>query len=100
MTAAPELRRKTMTVQEAAGVLGLGLCKAYQLVRSGELKSMRIGRKILIRPETLEAYMQFLEDGGVDDTPVPKAAEPVRQPAPQKKRQQFSSGIRPVPRGY
>ncbi|MFI6789786.1 helix-turn-helix domain-containing protein [Nonomuraea sp. NPDC050383] len=44
------LQRPTMTVREAAAVLGIDRGAAYDAVRRGELSALRIGRKILIPP--------------------------------------------------
>lgn len=40
--------RKTLTVEEAAKELGLGKNAAYEGVRSGQIPSVRIGRRILV----------------------------------------------------
>jgi excisionase family DNA binding protein len=38
----------TLTVEEAAGILGVSRGTAYEAVRSGELPSVRLGRRLLI----------------------------------------------------
>lgn len=38
----------TLTVEQAAQVLGVGRSTAYELVRSGELKSIRLRRRIVV----------------------------------------------------
>jgi len=38
----------TLTVEQAAGVLGVGRSTAYDLVRSGDLKSIRLRRRIVV----------------------------------------------------
>jgi excisionase family DNA binding protein len=40
--------RLTVTVDEAAKLLGIGRTLAYEAVRVGELPTIRIGRRILI----------------------------------------------------
>jgi excisionase family DNA binding protein len=40
--------RLTVTVDEAAKLLGIGRTLAYEAVRLGELPTIRIGRRILI----------------------------------------------------
>lgn len=40
--------RLTLTVSEAARTLGIARASAYQAVASGELESLRIGKRILI----------------------------------------------------
>lgn len=49
-----------ITVKELARVLGCGLAQAYDLIRSGRIKSVRVGRTIRI-PKS--AVTQFLEEG-------------------------------------
>jgi excisionase family DNA binding protein len=43
-----ESPRQTLTVQEAARVLGISRDAAYQAVSTGEIPSFRIGRRILV----------------------------------------------------
>jgi excisionase family DNA binding protein len=40
--------RLTLTVEEAAQLLGIGRSLAYGLVATGDLPSIRLGRRILI----------------------------------------------------
>lgn len=40
--------RLTMSVDEAAAVLGIGRNAAYEAVRRGEIPSLRIGGRILV----------------------------------------------------
>jgi excisionase family DNA binding protein len=40
--------RLTVTVEEAARILGIGRALAYEAVRTGQIKSVRIGRRILV----------------------------------------------------
>lgn len=40
--------RRTYTVHEAAGVLGISRSLAYECVRTGELPSLRFRRRIVI----------------------------------------------------
>ncbi len=43
-----DARRLTCTVEEAAVLLGISRGKAYQCVREGQLRSVHIGRRILV----------------------------------------------------
>jgi excisionase family DNA binding protein len=52
------------SVKEAARRLGISRSLAYELVESGELPSVRIHSKILIRSEDLAMYIQSLEYHG------------------------------------
>lgn len=47
----------TMTVTEAAHVLGISRSTAYELVRRGTLPSLRLGRRIVIPTHALDALL-------------------------------------------
>ena len=47
----------TLRVEELMPILGIGRNTAYQLIRSGQIRSVRIGRQIRI---PLEALLEFL----------------------------------------
>ena len=51
--------RLALHVIEVARVLGLGVTKTRELVTAGEIRSVRVGRRILIPVSALE---QFLEE--------------------------------------
>lgn len=55
--------RLLVTVEEAAEMLAIGRTKAYEMVRSGELPTMRIGRVVRIPLEALREWIQR-ESGG------------------------------------
>jgi excisionase family DNA binding protein len=40
--------RQTLTVEEAADVLGIGRTLAYEAVRRGEIPTVRLGRRLLV----------------------------------------------------
>lgn len=48
MTAAELLNRPTVTVPELAALLGVGKNAAYQMVREGQIRVLRVGRRIII----------------------------------------------------
>lgn len=50
-----------LTVHEVARVLRIGRNTAYALVRSGRVRSLRIGRAVRVPKEALR---RFLEEGG------------------------------------
>jgi excisionase family DNA binding protein len=50
--------RRTVTVDEAAQILGVGRNRAYELVHSGELRGIRIGRRWLIPFEAIEEFIE------------------------------------------
>tara|TARA_B100001123_G_C15032061_1_gene915804 strand:+ start:595 stop:780 length:186 start_codon:yes stop_codon:yes gene_type:complete len=55
---------KTLTVEEAAKVLGIGRQKAYELAREGKLPVLRLGKRILVPRIALD---RMLERVGMDD---------------------------------
>lgn len=40
--------RRTLTVEEAAVVLGISRTSAYEGIRRGEIPSVRVGRRLLV----------------------------------------------------
>ena len=48
------LERKTVTVKEAATLLGIGRDTAYAAVRDGTLPSIRLGKRLVIPHSCLE----------------------------------------------
>jgi excisionase family DNA binding protein len=52
--------KKTVTVEEAARALGIGRNLAYLAVKSGEIPSIRIGKRILV---PAAAVRRMLGDG-------------------------------------
>jgi excisionase family DNA binding protein len=55
----PEVERLLFTVEEVGQVLGLGRTKVYDLIRRGELASVRIGQ---CRRVTHAALISFVAD--------------------------------------
>ena len=51
--------RGLYTVVEAAQLVGVGRSTMYELVSRGEVASIRVGRKVLIRRSTLEGLLGF-----------------------------------------
>jgi excisionase family DNA binding protein len=60
MTAESKLERATLTIEEAAVVLGIGRSAAYAAAQSGELPTVRIGRRLLVPKPALD---QMLSSG-------------------------------------
>jgi excisionase family DNA binding protein len=52
-----------LTVKEAADSMKLGRSTFLDLVYSGAIPSVKIGRRRLINPLALDAYIQGLEEG-------------------------------------
>lgn len=49
--------RLTLTVDEAAQVLGISRALAYELITRGQLPSLRLGRRIVVPRGVLEMLM-------------------------------------------
>lgn len=52
----------TYSVKEAAKVLGVGRASAYELVRTGRLPHIQIGRRMLISRAVLREFLGLLPD--------------------------------------
>ncbi len=51
------MERQTVTVEEAAQILGIGRNSAYEAVRRGELPVIRIGRRFVIPKVALDELL-------------------------------------------
>ena len=49
---------KLLTRSEAQQVLRVGSCKIFQMIRSGEIPAIKIGRVYRIKQSDLENYLQ------------------------------------------
>ena len=56
--AAKEQECQTATVEEAATVLGIGRNTAYEGIRSGEIPSIRVGRRVLVPKAALARLLE------------------------------------------
>ncbi len=63
---------KVLTVSELAERLRIGRSSAYQLVRAGHIRSIRVGSSIRIPAESVE---QFLAGKGKDPDTRPRLGE-------------------------
>src|SRR4051794_3938031 len=64
----------TYSVVKAAELLGVGRNQAYEAVRTGEIPSIRIGKRILVPRIALENLLKEAASGRTE-----KAAEHIRQ---------------------
>jgi excisionase family DNA binding protein len=55
------LYKKTLSILEAATVLGIGRSAAYEAARTGQIPTIRIGRRLLVLVLALD---RLLEDAG------------------------------------
>ena len=56
------IERLTLSVEEAAGALGISRSLAFKLVREGKLPAKRLGRRLVVPIKQLEAALQ----GGIN----------------------------------
>lgn len=66
-----------LTLRETAAELRLGATKTWQLTATGELPTIRIGRRVLVSRADLDAFLAVHRGGGNDiaaqsDTPGAK----------------------------
>lgn len=64
--------RQTMTVEEAAAILGISRANAYECARTGELPSIRFGRRVLIPSAALS---RLLQPGGAEEGASPRMSD-------------------------
>jgi len=50
--------RLTLTVSETARLLGISRGLAYEMVRTGEIPSVRFGKRVLVPRRTLEKLLE------------------------------------------
>ena len=53
-----EVKRLTLTVEEAAKLLGIGRQLAYDRVKTGEIPVLRVGRRLLVPRRALEQLLE------------------------------------------
>lgn len=54
--------RMTLTVEEAAQLLGIGRQSAYQAARTGELPTIRLGRRLLVSRAQIDRMLGIQND--------------------------------------
>lgn len=52
-----EDERLTLSVEEAAGMLGISRALAYELVRRGELPRLKLGSRVVVPRRALEDFV-------------------------------------------
>ncbi|MFD3329002.1 excisionase family DNA-binding protein [Streptomyces sp. NPDC058701] len=53
--------RRLHSVEEAAGLLGVGRSTAYEEIRLGRLRTVRSGRRRLVPTEYVDEYVELLK---------------------------------------
>lgn len=57
MQALPPPERRTVSVEDAAQILGIGRTTAYKMVRRGEIPALRFGTRVVISREVLDRLL-------------------------------------------
>lgn len=60
--------RAVISVEQAASVLGIGRTAAYNAVRTQQIPSVRVGRRVLIPVPALMAWLGF--EAAAEETPA------------------------------
>ncbi len=53
----PSGQRQTFTITEAAKILGIGRSAAYEAARTGQIPTIKIGKRILVPVAALERLL-------------------------------------------
>jgi excisionase family DNA binding protein len=59
-----EAERLTMSVTEAAEVIGISRAHAYEMVRVGRIPSIRLGRRVVVPRKALEKFLDAAVSSG------------------------------------
>lgn len=54
-------QERLLTINEVADLLRISRWSVYQLIWSGQLRTLKIGRRRLVRPSALAACMDILD---------------------------------------
>lgn len=54
--------RATLTVTEAAEILGISRSSAYELVNTGDIPALRLGRRIVVPRAALDALLETAQN--------------------------------------
>jgi excisionase family DNA binding protein len=80
-SAAGPVPKRAYSVPQTCAILDLGLNSVKRLVENGSLPSIRIGRRVLILAEDIEAFLARLKAGAVVEM-NPKGRSPLTAPPP------------------
>lgn len=90
----PHSERMTVTVKEAANLLGVSRSLAYELVAAGTLPSLRLGRRIVVPRAVLLRMLDSERSGETTAAPTPRPDEATAGPpasSPQNGRRASGS---------
>ena len=52
------MAKRAISISEAAETLGIGISKAYEAAKSGELPTIKLGKRILVPVAALERMLE------------------------------------------
>jgi excisionase family DNA binding protein len=53
-----QLQRLTLTVEEAGDLLGISRALAYEMARTGQLPTLRFGKRIVVPKKAIETMLE------------------------------------------
>ena len=59
--------KQALSIKEAAETLGISVAKAYQAANSGEIPTVRIGKRILVLVAALERMLERVTSDSSND---------------------------------
>ena len=62
-------QKPLLRAEEVAAILNISRASAYELLRLGQIPSVRFRRSCRVRSEDLEEFIEQHTDRGVEDTP-------------------------------
>jgi excisionase family DNA binding protein len=51
------MQKSTLTPREVASLIGAGRTKTYELLRAGQIRSLRVGKQFAVPREAVEAFL-------------------------------------------
>ncbi len=61
------MTKRAISINEAAETLGIGVAKAYEAAKSGELPTIRLGKRILVPLAALERMLAKVPEANNDN---------------------------------
>jgi len=61
------LEKLLLTATEAAEAIGVGRTRIYELLASGQIPSVKIGRSVRVPTEALRRWIKERESGGLNN---------------------------------
>lgn len=86
--------RLTLTVEEAAEVLGIGRTLAYESVQRGDLPTVRIGRRLLVPRAAIATLLSGTAAPGISEPDDPVVERPAFPPRSERSPDTAASAVR------